>query len=437
MISRLRFMTGSVWFAGLLATLALPGAAGAQGGSLEHDFGRGGRALATTGLTEPSPVYELQVDAARAPDGNLYVASDERPGLNVIVSFNAGGEIRRTFGQNGRLRISLAGNRFELDAITVDPRGNLLIAGNLEYGESPVFVFRVLPDGSLDTSFGAGGTGYTQETVETAIPGYRPHGTDSVRDIAVDPSGRIVVGGVADLVEGYCDDFQSGFVVRFDQDGSPDTGFGSNGAIVFPLSSMAREFGMVLDPKGAPMVFGQDLECRPVDPPRSWLARVTTAGNPDPGFGSEGRIETGSLTAVAVDRYGRILTLSGDGRVHRYSTAGSLEAGFRRNATKAMPEEWTPGGLAVTGRNEVLVTGSEAYGPRRHRRKRLVLTRIDSTGRVVRAFGRDGLVRSGLGRGWNTTGRQVLLDGSGHVLVAGAAWNIHELATLFLFSYKL
>lgn len=414
-----------VW---LVSCLLAIGSATAQArgasGFLDPEFGDGGHATAGIGLPEHASWLEMPVLSARSPGGDLFLATEGQRGSPVIVDFTAAGAIRRSFAENGRLRVRLtSGAPFALGAITVDAQGDLLVAGESAYrefgnsefpsGGAGFVMYRFQPDGAPDLSFGPGGAGYVQRTVLTAFPGAAPRTTDGVSGIAVDPSGRIVVAGDANTGDGYCGDIRSSFLARFDPDGQVDSGFGTDGAIVFPLAKMAGGFGMALDSEGAPVVFGRDLSCRPPEP-TSWLVRLTSAGAPDPGFGSEGWIGTGSLLAIAVDESGRVLTLNSAGRVSRYSASGTLDPGFRRNGTRAMPKGWKPGGMAITESGRVLVTGTEVLG----HRYRLVLTEIAPTGAVVRSFGDGGVVGGGLGGRSQATGQQVFADSSGHALVA-------------------
>src|SRR5690606_11963482 len=95
---------------------------------------------------------------------------------------------------------------FEYQAIARRPNGGYILAG--ERNSRP-WVVALRADGQLDRSFGnAGMVGIDY--------GY----TATVRAVAIDPNGKILITGSTD------GDF---YVARFTADGRPDPSFGTNG----------------------------------------------------------------------------------------------------------------------------------------------------------------------------------------------------------------
>lgn len=415
---RTRLRVVAVLACAVVVTALSAGSAGAASGSLDPHFGVNGHAIARVGDVQPRYWYEQEVLGARSPSGDLFAASVAGPaGSSTIVDFTPRGQIRRSFGEGGRLRVGpVGGSTFVLTAIASDQQGDVLVAGRVLSEKSPVTVFRFLPDGSLDHSFGADGAGYAQTGIPNGLSGEKSHESDWVTAIAIDPMGRIVIAGTANTGDGFCGELNSSFVTRLDSDGSVDTGFGNGGATVFPLTRMASGFGMALTSEGAPLVFGQNAHCKP-PPAGNLMARLTPTGGPDTGFGTGGAIGTGGLLAIAIDSSEGVLTLGYEGRLSRYTSAGNLDAGFARGGTRAMPKGWTPGGLAVAENGDTFVTGT-LKDPKQ--RQQLLLTEVGADGRVVHSFGRNGLVRTALGPGTGASGRQVLVDGRGRALVAAA-----------------
>lgn len=98
------------------------------------------------------------------------------------------------------------------------PTGKIVVAGSTN-SRSAWAVTRLLPDGSLDTSFSGDG-----RDVKTFV-GF----TDEARTVAVQSDGRIVLGGGA-IVTQF--DGSRMVLVRYNVDGTPDTTFDGDGTLV-------------------------------------------------------------------------------------------------------------------------------------------------------------------------------------------------------------
>ena len=86
-------------------------------------------------------------------------------------------------------------------------------------GAQPVLAMALSEDGSLDTSFGTGGS------VTTGID---TNGPDSAMETAVQADGKIIVAGTSTR------DFAA---VRYNTDGSLDTNFGTGGKVTTDVDS--------------------------------------------------------------------------------------------------------------------------------------------------------------------------------------------------------
>jgi uncharacterized delta-60 repeat protein len=99
------------------------------------------------------------IDAiAFQPDGHILLGlvalpTPAKPG---IVRLNSDGTIDTTFGSNGYFS-DANGNPIG-DAVAVQPDGKVLIEMNIVTSSTKILVDRLLPGGTLDTSFGTGGS---------------------------------------------------------------------------------------------------------------------------------------------------------------------------------------------------------------------------------------------------------------------------------------
>jgi uncharacterized delta-60 repeat protein/LPXTG-motif cell wall-anchored protein len=124
------------------------------------------------------------------------------------------------FGTNGTVTTSF-GTVYDLAlGATLQPDGKILVVGTSvtasNYSSGDFAVVRYNSDGTLDTTFGTGGT------VTTKIR------TDDVAfSMAIEPDGKIILGGGSTSI----DEHLGSAVVRYNSDGTLDTTFGIDGII--------------------------------------------------------------------------------------------------------------------------------------------------------------------------------------------------------------
>jgi uncharacterized delta-60 repeat protein len=176
-------------------------------GRPDPTFGQGGRALgAFPGHAGP------RVHPTVVADGRILVLTYPRHTSNdrALFRLNADGSLDRSFGTDGSLPL---GGRA---AFTVQPDGRILVAGTTSHTDGDIAVVRFLPDGTADTSW---------QTVfnefRTFNGGMAAHSAPST--IAVQPDGRVVVGGTA---------MTSYALVRLNSDGTKDLRFGVDGRML-------------------------------------------------------------------------------------------------------------------------------------------------------------------------------------------------------------
>ncbi len=200
------------------------------------------------------------------------------------------------------------GARNVIYPVAVQPDGKVLLGGpflSFNYvGRQRIA--RVNADGTLDTGFDPG------------------NGADSwVLAIAVQPDGRILVGGSFTYFDGQ----PTNRIVRLNADGSRDTGFdigsGADGTV--------RAFAVQPDGR---ILLGGDFDTYN-GVPAMGLARLNVDGSLDTGFNTGDGI-TGSVKAVALQDDGRILVGGGLGmydstdcpNIIRLTESGALDGTF-------------------------------------------------------------------------------------------------------------
>src|SRR5262249_8210290 len=160
-------------------------------------------------------------------------------------------------------------------AVAYQSRERLVVAGwfRAEAHSDSLFVLRTNANGQLDANFGT--LGFADPSDDSRV---------YPEDVAVDSQDRIVVvgshpGGSVDQP----------IVLRFLPDGAPDTSFGSNGELTFPLGSHDAGATSVALREDDSIVIGgwKSASHTPWRHARDrfMLASVTQSGMLDPAFG--------------------------------------------------------------------------------------------------------------------------------------------------------
>jgi uncharacterized delta-60 repeat protein len=153
---------------------------------------------------------------------------------------------------------------------------------------------------------------------------------DEARSVVLQPDGKIVVVGSAGAVLFSGRTFDFG-VVRYNPDGSLDTGFGQGGKVTTDFGGDEAISGMAVQPDGKIVVAGTTSR----DSGGFALARYNPDGTLDTSFGDGGRV----ITHVAGGNSASALALQPDGKIIvagfitnfllvRYNPNGSLDEGF-------------------------------------------------------------------------------------------------------------
>lgn len=328
-------------------------------------------------------------------DGRLLVAGTSA-GNFALVRLNADGTLDSTFGTGGRAIYDFGGAEVLHDA-ALAPDGKVVMVGETTGPGCPnapttpgttagVAVARVLPDGTLDPTFGVGGGvvridqdqvqrgltvtvepdgrpvvgGRTSScsrvsihyfvfrltTTGAADPTFVPQdplqdpGPSSAVDIAIQPDGRILV-----LIDTFVGPATSParddafIVIRYNPDGTLDSGFGTGGVAtaLFGAGRNATPAALVL--QGDKILTGGSVDGDFA------LARFNTDGTLDESFDGDGRVTTDfggddALRALAVQPDGKAVAAGSSGgnvALARYgaTTTGSTIPTTNTTATTA------------------------------------------------------------------------------------------------------
>ncbi|HRI62300.1 MAG TPA: T9SS type A sorting domain-containing protein [Saprospiraceae bacterium] len=251
-------------------------------GSLDNTFGNAGKKIITgsTGSLANIRYAQLQPDGKIVLSGSLYSAAT---GQDIVVfRVLPNGDMDDTFGDNGKVLTNLGTANEAGWVLALQPDGKILVAGykGALTSQNSMFLLRYLSDGSLDSTFGSGGIN-TLSFSETQ---------DQPNAMHVMPDSSILLTGAFQIPQGNYD-----FVlIRCKADGALDTSFGDGGILRYDMSpGYDISSRIVLQSDGKIVLVGWSGGFIGIGPPRLTLLRLNADFTPDSTFGVNGVLKAG------------------------------------------------------------------------------------------------------------------------------------------------
>ena len=421
-----------------VAGAARPAGFGNEGYAIWHDTGapsslgvqRSGRvvfsagwyvsALTPSGAHDPRFRSRLLVRAGCDPSGcpHLVVQPDDRivvAGLHTVFRLRPSGVLDSSFGNEGRVDIP----GMKIQSVALAAHGAIVVAGaqsraiSTDERGGPARVARLLPTGTLDASFGQGGSVSLDHRLASPVavaiqpdnhlvvvglwddrgsPIARLGGDGSLdvefgeggvvgiarlsgRVVAVQPDGRIIVGGLR-WPEVPGSGLPVATFVRLDGLGRPDPSFGQDGVAVINARPVLVDMitGLALQPDGALITAGTSLVPGSNKASYSFVARVTSKGHvtrfsyegtglidPDHDCFAEGASALALQPDAMVLVGGSVCDLTA--WVARYTPNLRLDAGSPLRISRVQPRGRAPVRAARTGSVVRLATTVRASAP--------------------------------------------------------------------------
>jgi uncharacterized delta-60 repeat protein len=340
----------------------------------------------------------------------------------ALVSGQTPGTLDPSFGTGGTVTTDFGGSSAEVRALAVQPDGKIVAAGGVFVnGIADFALARYNPDGSLDASFGRGGT--------ASSPFDFPGSFDQVGGVVLQPDGKIVLAGSAVI-----DQFSVFALARYNSDGTLDAGFGSGGVATTDFGQLsAAAFSVAVQPDGKIVLAGEAN----IDGGDDFaLARYNSNGTLDASFGTAGKVTTAfpsglgfsfaQAFSVAVQPDSRIVAagytwISGgfDFAVARYNSNGTPDASLGVGGTVttdfAGPND-RASSIAIQPDGKLVVGG--AAGGFVSRGFDFALARYNSNGTLDANFGTDGKVTTDLASVEDVPS-SIALQGDGKIILVG------------------
>ena len=294
----------------------------AQPGSFDLSFNSTGKVMPNfSGYNDMANTTEIQ------SDGKILVGGRRHDGSNndfALIRLNSDGSIDNTFDTDGIVITSIGVSSDEIYDISIQADGKILAVGYTEnLSGKDIALARYNTDGTLDNTFDGDGI------VTTAI------GTnyDVGFSMLLQPDGKIIVGGIAG---NGTYDFG---LVRYNTNGSLDNTFDFDGKVSFGIGTRNDYIQKILlQPDNKIVAAGYMFNGRDHD---IAVARFNNDGSIDSSFDTDGKI----VTPIGADHdYCVSAVLQSDGKIIvvgntqnsvaqkfglvRYNTNGSLDNTF-------------------------------------------------------------------------------------------------------------
>lgn len=395
-------------------------------GDLDPSFGQGGKVFHQAG--------NLAVDSmALQPDGKILAVV-----LNGLIRYNPDGSVDETFGINGFasacfLNQGVGPSTGCVRRIVLQPDGKIVGSGTMfaPNNKSDFMIARYNSNGSVDTSFGNGGVTQINFTGKSEGPW----------GLALQPDGKVVLAGNnsfavsptpgAIVIEG------DGMVVRFNSNGTLDTGFGNGGLQMVPWTQGRDEIqGVAISSSGKIVVGGNTGQGK------MGLARLNEDGSFDSSFGSGGKAtgtQTYKVNAFLYQPDGKVVLVgTGDSyltiKVARFNSEGTTDLGFGSGgtATTTILQSNYANGAALQADGKIVVAGKT--GNWYDTNFDFGVVRFDSSGNLDPSFGNGGKSTIDF-FGQYDGASSVAIQPDGRILVGGFAYENSQSGSIAMARY--
>jgi uncharacterized delta-60 repeat protein len=310
--------------------------------------------------------------------------------------------------------------------------GTIVVIGSSGWPNGHSLLARLMPDGTLDPTFGGGGAVLAKMKSSMFLG-------DSALSVAIQNDGKIVTAGIANYVPGPLASASYCALARFNRDGQFDRSFGSSGRLLTNVEGkqLCHFSSVLVAPDGKIVAVGDSHAEHELS--HIVLFRYLPDGTPDRQFGREGIVQLLQISAIAwggaaLDSQGRIVVV-GTERVAsttwrflvvRFDANGNLDQSFGTNGIASLAggsfsQELVAVALQQDGK--IVAVGNNGWrsGTRPAepgKRNEIIVTRLDANGALDQSFAGGGLLIMGSPR-YLWSARAIAIAPDGKLLIAG------------------
>jgi uncharacterized delta-60 repeat protein len=388
-----------------------------QPGTLDVSFGSGGKVATNFGPNDYGQVNSIAIQ----PDKKIIAAGYDYSSVTSryyikVVRYDTNGVIDNSFGTAGQATFAVGGgNDDEAYAVTVQSDGKIVVAGfSLRSVDYDITLLRLKTNGTLDSSFGTNGVVLKDLGSD-----------DYANNVAIQPDGKIVICGSTS--NGTDQEFA---VVRFNSNGTIDSGFGTGGTKVVAMMTNSEDIPTTLKIQGdGKILIGGFSVSTTTFITRGSLLRLNTDGSIDTNFGSSGKVMVSLnpggdvIFSLAIQSDGKIIAAGqsekGNSQVllMRYKTDGVIDSTFGTNGivnSTFNPSNPTQSScVALQADGKILVGGAVDSTD-----SDFALFRFNSNGGTDTTFGTKGKVATDFNSGYDYAS-SIIIQPNGRIVLGG------------------
>jgi uncharacterized delta-60 repeat protein len=399
------------------------------GGQLDTSFGDEGMVTTDFGSGQAESSIAAAIDSSGriVVAGTLNLAEEGGGGPYLgVARYLTDGSLDTGFGGGDGLVTTQIGNpRLRTESVAIDPRDDAIVVGGIasytDRSGDDFVVARYLSNGTPDAGFSGDGVALTNFGIDEF--GFETD--DELLSLTVEPDGRIVAAGSS---AGFAtpQSYEYTALARYLPDGTLDTSFSGDGLVTTDIGANlgSKALAVAVDGDGDILAGGYQFFSSGGE---FTLLRYLPSGSLDPGFGGGDGIVTTDINHadagqdLAIDEAGRPIlvgTTLFEGAyeiaIARYTTAGAPDTGFGGGdgvVVKHLGRVCCGAFAGVSDSGRIVVGGAtDDYSS---------LTRFTSSGAVDTSFGTNGVAEYSIPRESRDFPRAVAMDGSGRTVVAG------------------
>ncbi|MCB1660235.1 MAG: hypothetical protein KDI39_18585, partial [Pseudomonadales bacterium] len=375
---------------------------------------------------------DFATDVVLLADGSLVLVGGSN-NAHSVVRLNADGMLAGKVVFNVNL-----GNGYDFaTSVALQADGKLVLAGSSNGYDSnsgsysnDFSVARLNTDGSLDTSFGMGGT---------QIMGVNNGLVDYATGVALQTDGKLVLASLNYGIDSNTGVYQSDFsVVRLNTDGSLDAGFGMGGKQIIDVNgSIDYAESVALQADGKLVIAGASNGDYGV-------VRLNTDGSLDASFGMGGKqiidVNNGLsdyARSVVIQADGKLVlagltqnlnlntgVYSNDFSVVRLNTDGSLDTSFGMDGKQIIDinndSEDFAESIALQADGKLILAGRSQVNGQSHD---VSVVRLNADGGLDTSFGMGGKQIIDINNGSDDIVESIVIQADGKLVLAGHSEN--------------
>jgi len=394
-------------------------------GQIDPSFGDGGYKIFDISGVSPDFAKSLVLKGDKILQGGY---CNNPPGsIFCLVQYDISGNVDSSFGSGGYVSFDIPGSTYKYKTSLALQGDKIIQSGECYSGSSQFCLVRYKADGSLDTSFNPS-FGYRIYDLPTSS-------FDYARALAIQTNGYILQGG-------FCTGGANFFcLTRYQTDGSTDFSFNSPNGYQRPNiipTNIDYANTLVLQSDGKILQGGYCKYTGSTEPRKFCVMRYNSDGSIDSGFGSGGYV----LYHIPVSKYdvanslilqsdGKIIqggtcTISGTNQfcIVRYNADGSVDATFGTSGYEIfdIPDssDDQASAIALQTNGKILQGGTCKISGI----NQFCIVRYNVNGSVDSTFGTNGyFIYQVPGTTSNTLGRSIVIQSDGKILLGGTCDN--------------